>query len=298
MFSGIDIDYRKATIFQGNSTLTLSNPVVYQVPYGARLLYFFGGGAGGGGGGGASGPEGTTRGGGSGASASQIIDGFIPTQLIPSTLLLQVGKGGAGGGPDENGVEPGQTRILMPQRTTSSATVFQTLVNLGIANPGQAGTSLAGGAGANFSLFACEYPAFAIPNPQGGGGSGGAATGGAGSGSGSATSITSFPTPGGGVGTNNVSFAGGNSTTVRLSISGGTAGAGFNGSPGFASDPLDFTQPFVRNGPTGGASNGTGTGGNGGDAALGCAGAGGGGGVVGGRGGNGGDGFIIMIPIF
>lgn len=267
----------------------------------------------GGGGGGGAGYHGSasliTARGGCGGAAGGLVSTTIPAILLPDTLYLLVGKGGAGGPaytdavilnrtgsngssgdisyvclyPEINSgsvlIQSSQTRPgggTGGQTTTQAAATAITITNandlkwLGIT--GIVNTPTAAGVGSTTAaLSSITYVGFLT----GGAGGGQIANNGSGQGGGSVI-MTNI----------NAAFS--------ISVPGGAFGVVAPGSVGF------FKQsPFISTGGAGGggtynASRG-GRGGNGGRGAYGCGGGGGGsGGSFNGSGGDGGDGLIII----
>jgi hypothetical protein len=253
---------------------------------------------GGGGGGGhctinAAGSAGAGAGGSSG-----IVRGIIPAFLLPDTLYIQVGKGGAGAKTSGGGGSTGGISYVGLQPLTSE----QTLVCKS-STAGATGGLASGTAGSAGSVSVPALSAFgnlglftAIAGINGS--SGGNNTGAAGT---SQTALASNITTGGvggGGKTASVFGAGGsiNAAPVILTstVLGGVA-SGQDGENGYGT-----LQPFCGTGGSGGAgrSGTTLAGGKGGNGFYGCGGGGGGGAsATGGFGGDGGDGLVIITVI-
>jgi len=263
----------------------------YSVPVGAVALLILCVGGGGGGGNGFTRAAGSAGGGGGGGGSGGISRLWIPTAVIPSTLYVQGGPGGAAntvGGRSGVSVDGGAYHVS------------KTLL---IANGGGAGgngaVGAAGAAGSAGGIATSgAYGALGVFIGIAGqaGGAGGAHTGANGSGAtwGGSNIFTSGGGGGGGIATT-TDFNGGNIIGQGLvpSMSGGTVANGYDGTNGFESwMPPSFT------GGAGGATRNDGAAGNGGIAARGCGGGGGGAGQTGGAGGRGGDGFVMITAIF
>jgi hypothetical protein len=261
-----------------------------------------GGGAGGGGGIGGV-PQASGRFGAGGGAPGGLVAVSIPAILLPKTLYLQVGYGGApgtgsnsqsvSGQSGESGtisyvclypeINPGSVIIQSSNTAPGGGTGNETagsvitiadttnLKWLGIVGNtvAQLGAS-AGGLGNGGSI---TYTGLLTGGAGGAGKSGGAVNGSTG-GSVTMASINAY---------------------VTTAINGGSAGvgaAGGNGSNGYFS-----WKPFIATGGAGGGGGaiGANNGGNGGKGAYGCGGGGGGAaGNIGGTGGPGGDGLIII----
>jgi hypothetical protein len=262
-------------------------------PRGAKMIEIFclGGGAGG-----AIAIVGTgPRSGGSGGGASGIVRGVIPAFLLPDTLYILVGKGGAGstqnntaggvGGISYIGLQPStseQTLICKSSTSTpSNSTVGATISTVSLSAFGNLGlfTAIAGvGASTGGS-----NPSGPLPGAS------------------QAALATSLVTGGAGGGAKqSASFASGGSITsasaiLTTQVNGGVTDAQ-NGDSGYGT-----LQPFCGTGGAGGAGRqgDSGLGGNGGNGWYGCGGGGAGASTnfTGLRGGNGGDGLVIITVI-
>ena len=255
----------------------------YTVPIGARFLQFFCVGGGGAGGAGASGGAGTPRGGGGGGGAGNTHRLLVATDLLPKTLFVQVGAGGA---PGRASGASGVFAALLA--------AFQThLLSAGGGNAAGAGTSVAvGTAGLGGTAGYGAYWGLGISRETSSpaGAIGGAVAGAVGAAISFAATSNFFTGGAGGAGTTSADFAGGAVIGLGLcpTIPGGLAGSN-PGAPGFAS-----WLPPTFSGGSGGGSSDAGLGGNGGRGGLGSGGGGGGGGTTGGVGGDGGDGFVLI----
>jgi hypothetical protein len=250
---------------------------------------------GGGGGGGQSQVVGGGVNGGGGGAAGGIVRGLIPAFLLPDTLYILVGKGGAGsstsntaggsGGISYIGIQPStseQTLICKSSTTvagggninqsggtapTISVIALSAFGNLGLftAIAGLGGSTAGSSAGTN----GLNLTALATSLVTGGAGGGGKTT-------------TVFGTGG------NILSA---SAILTTQINGGVT-AGQSGNDGYGS-----LTPFCGTGGSGGAGTTAGIGGRGGNGFYGCGGGGTGGGTVLSRAGDGGDGLVIITVI-
>ena len=295
-----------------SSTYTLddlrpnSNWQIWTKPNDAMLIHILCIGGGGGGGSGRKDSTGTTRFGGGGGGSSAVTSMYVPAFLIPDTLYVQVGLGGAGGA--------AQTVFTNGNAGANggySYVAFYPDFNLGnlllSANGGSAGgggTASAGTAGAaGTALSISSSSPFYL-----GLGQWTSTTGQAGS----SSSATAVPTAltisgvtcggaaGGGVSSSNIGFAGGaiNSPSVLIpyltSLSGGAASAS---SPA-TNNGYVVKKPLMFIGGAGsGASAVVGSGSlTGGNGAIGCGGGGSGATILtnSGAGGKGGNGIVII----
>jgi len=289
----------------------------WQKPAGVSIVHFLViGGGGGGGSGYCTGSQANTAGG-SGGSAGGIVNVTIPSILLPDTLYVRVGLGGAGGAATTvEGANAGQSGdisyvCLYPSANTGSVLIQSSTNN---APGGIAGSKTVGSQGPSLTTvstanelrwiginggFVTQTAAgIASTLAAGNGGSitfNGLLTGGCGGGG-----TRGLPSgPAGGAGgaidfTTTLSVAGGISVQVRGGLASFTTAASrIDGDPGIFS-----YQPFISTGGGGGAGanfDATAVGGNGGAGAIGCGGGGGGGGrALSGAGGKGGDGLIII----
>jgi hypothetical protein len=228
----------------------------------------------------------------SAGAAGGIVRGLIPAFLLPDTIYILVGKGGAGsfnvgntaggnGGISYIGLQPStseQTLICKSSTSVASGTTAATISVVSLSAFGNLGlfTAIAGVAGST-------------------GGAGGV------QGTSQTALATSLVTGGaGGGGKTALIFAsGGNinsaSAILTTQVSGGTTD-GQNGADGYGT-----LQPFCGTGGAGGAGKQgvSGAGGNGGNGYYGCGGGGAGASssATGLRAGNGGDGLVIITVI-
>jgi hypothetical protein len=292
-------------VFYANASGSISGSFqTWNVPEHATFLHFTV--IGGGGGGGGSGiTSGASRKGASGGAPGGLVAVSIPAILLPKTLYLQVGFGGAGGaraitvggngGNGGNGeisyvclypeINPGSVIIQSSQTaagggtggTTSGTSVpAGTAVTLANTNDlkwlGIVGNTVAQTAGGIGSTSAPGSPTYAGLLTGGAGGSGRTTNAG---GSINMASISSY---------------------ITVTVAGGATGTDNPGADGFFS-----WKPFIATGGGGGteSTNSSLWGGSGGKGAYGCGGGGAGnslsgGGGSGGYGGAGGDGLIII----
>jgi hypothetical protein len=265
----------------------------FAIPKNATFLHVWAIGAGGNGGAGASRTAGTAGGGGGGGATGAVVTMLIPARFLPSTLYIQVGKGGGT-------TTDGWTKVMF--RMSGSNTVV--VDSLLLANAGAnatAGTNASPGSAGTITSYNLGNNAYAglgtltITAAQAGE-AGGAIAGAAGASKNPAFSFgMPFTGGAGGAGCTTTDFAGGSiipSTNAQqqlgITLAGGLAGGGdgLNG--------LQFEEPFTCYGGSGGGSNNSGVGGKGGDGAIGCGGGGGGAGVTGGAGGRGGNGRVVI----
>lgn len=272
----------------------------WQKPKGCKIIFILCMGAGGGGGAGVGNTAGTARGGGGGGGGGSITTLTIPAMFVNDILFLQTGIGGNGAIAGGAAATPGS---LSTVRAFPVALGGNTLCLGGGGNAGgtpvvgNAGNGGAGGSITTTSMaqaFIGQFQPFTGGQGVVGGSAGAAGANGTASGGLSTLSQINMGGAGGAsIGTNNVEFVGGVSSstgyTNGFNIPGGIIGGG-NGQPGF-----ENRKPRFHMAGSGGGSNATGKGGNGGDGAIGCGGSGGGAGLTGGNGGNGGNGMIVII---
>lgn len=230
------------------------------------------------------------RNGGNGGGAGGIVRGIIPAFLLPDTLYILVGKGGAGstqnntaggvGGISYIGLQPStseQTLICKSSTSTpSNSAVGATISTVALSAFGNLGlfTAIAGvGASSGTSGVGASQTALATSLVTGGAAGGGKTT-------------AAFSAGG------NINSA---SAILTTQVNGGVANAQ-DGDSGYGT-----LIPFCGTGGAGGAGRqgDSGAGGRGGNGFYGCGGGGVGGGssVVGTKGGDGGDGLVIITVI-
>jgi len=234
--------------------------------------------------------------GGGGGASGGIVRGLIPAFLLPDTIYILAGKGGAGPATLNTNGGSGGISYVGIQPSTSEQTLIcksSTTVAGGATTPNAAGTaptvSVVGlSAFGNLGLFT------AIAGIIGSiGGSSGANAG-----SSQGALASSLVTGGaGGGGKSTTAFAvGGNinaaSAVLTTQVKGGV-NAAENGADGYGT-----LQPFCGTGGAGGAGIVTGQGGRGGNGFYGCGGGGVGAGSTGtSKAGDGGDGLVIITVI-
>lgn len=290
------------TAFDATST---THWQIWQKPRNAKFICFYVVGGGGGGGGGQL-TAGLARTGGGGGGSSAITKAIFPSDLLPDTLYVLVGKGGVGGASGVNGNSGGLSYVSTKADIQTPNVI---LVSGTIAPSGGLQNSGAGTAGTVFAQTTGFQSYLGIINTTAGqaGAFGGTNIGGGGT----PVTITSINNSGGagggGSSTAALNGAGGSilATTVTQIITGGGAGGANDGQIGIASfipslNSSNLTVPFLTTGGAGGGANGAAgqTGGGGGNGSFGSGGGGGGAGATnGGAGGNGGDGIVIITVL-
>jgi hypothetical protein len=265
-------------------------------PRNAKMIEIFclGGGAGGG----VATISAFSKNGGAGGGSGGIVRGIIPAFLLPDTLYILVGKGGAGAITSNTAGGSGGISYIALQPSTSE----QTLIcksSTAVAGSGQ----VSGGAGATISVVALSaFGNLGLFTAIAGvaGGLGGSNTGTAGASQAAlGTNLTTGGAGGGGATSTAGVWAVGGSITAASAIlttpvnGGQTVGA--DGNSGYGK-----LQPFCGTGGSGGAGRdgSSGAGGNGGNGYYGCGGGGAGGSsTVVPRAGNGGDGLVIITVL-
>jgi len=233
--------------------------------------------------------------GGGGGGSGGIVRGLIPAFLLPDTIYILVGVGGAGATTNSVGGVAGGISYIGLQPSTSEQTL---ICKSSTATAGGGLIAGTGGSAASVSVVALSafgnlglFTATAGVN----GLTGGANTGAAGLSQAALGSNITTGGAGGGGKTASVFGAGGNITSasaiLTTQVNGGVtvAQAGDSGYGTF--------QPFCGTGGAGGAGITTGAGGRGGDGWYGCGGGGAGGGSTASKAGNGGDGLVIITVI-
>jgi len=231
-----------------------------------------------------------TRSGGNGGGAGGIVRGIIPAFLLPDTLYILVGKGGAGSTQNNTAGGVGGISYIGLQPSTSEQTLIckSSTVTPSNSAVGAAISVVSLSAFGNLGLFTAIAGVGATLGTSGAGASQTAL----------ATSLVTGGAAGGGK-TTAAFFAGGNinsaSAVLTSQVKGGVADAQ-NGDDGYGT-----LQPFCGTGGAGGAGKqgDSGVGGIGGNGFYGCGGGGAGGttSITGLRGGNGGDGLVIITVI-
>lgn len=282
---------------QQQSTTTFyatGNWQTWNKPRNAKIIEIF---CLGGGGGGAHTQfsAGGVAGGGGGASGG-IVRGIIPAFLLPDTIYILVGKGGAGpatlntnggnGGISYVGIQPSILDQLLVCKSSSTVAGGATTPNAGGTAPTIAGITTF--SFANLGLFT------AIAGVAGSAGGASGANIGASQGALASSLVTGGA---GGGGKSSVAFAVGGiitsaSAVLTTQVRGGV-NAAENGADGYGT-----LQPFCGTGGAGGAGIVTGQGGRGGNGFYGCGGGGVGAGSTGtSKAGDGGDGLVTITVI-
>jgi hypothetical protein len=268
------LDYASVFYFAGTNVIQTWNK-----PRNCRFIYMItiGGGAGGGGGGTATGAFYA-----SGGQAGTVSRALYPASMIPNTIGITIGAGGAGGAPLGNGSTGGRTIISILDRF-NTATTLLCATGTTNAQPGVYNASITpSGATVLGTSGAIIFAMFSSNTGRNGNVSG-------------TVDLTTTPlngTPIGGA----ASHAGYGSTNITPAIPSGLASTTGNGGNGI--DGQFTWAPFISFGGSGGGSSTVASGGNGGNGAFGAGGGGGGYGPTGGgRGGRGGDGLAVIIAI-
>ena len=268
-------------------------------PRGAKFIQIFCLGAGSGGAGGGANVAGTAANAGGGAGNSGYSRCYYPAFLLPDTLYVQVGIGGAGGAGSATaangaaGVAGGLSYVTIAPATTAVGVIAQ---SANAAPPVGTATGAATAAQTIWSTATNPFTSLGQLNIIAG-------LAGAAQNAGISALATTLTTPGCGGGSKPINSQNAGGTLVSSSVvlltqlDSGVAGGGVGGN-GYGS-----MSPLCGTGGSGGGGNLTGNGGKGGDGWYGCGGAGGGsglttGGFRGGNGGRGGDGLVIITTIF
>ena len=230
------------------------------------------------------------RNGGNGGGAGGIVRGIIPAFLLPDTLYILVGKGGAGSTTNNTAGGVGGISYIGLQPSTSEQTLICKSSTSTPSNSAAGATisTVSLSAFGNLGLFTAIAGIGASSGTSGAGASQTAL----------GTSLVTGGAAGGGKGVGTF-FSGGNITSasaiLTTQVNGGVTDAQ-NGADGYGT-----LIPFCGTGGAGGAGRqgDSGAGGNGGNGFYGCGGGGAGGTttVTGLRGGNGGDGLVIITVI-
>lgn len=293
-----------STSAANKTTTNDQSRITWTKPQGIAFVHIIAIGAGGGGGNGISGASGTNRNGGGGGGPGAIVTGFYPAYLLPDSLTINVGVGGA------NNTAGSNTLITIDPKygysvNSSNSQSVRFILAAGGNNGGSTGTTSNGGvsgvstdhsASLGASTISLIIPTFSFTKsstPANIGGAGGNNTPSFVAGAnvtqtGTTSQILLGGAGGGACNSSNQTKPGGSVTSVGFLVANG----GDNGSPG--DDGYYQWKPLSFCGGAGGGANPTGTGGKGGDGAYGCGGGGGGAGVTGGAGGKGGDGLVII----
>ena len=125
---------------------------VWNKPNNSKFVYIFAiGGGGGGGGGRTSAITSATGGGGGGGSAITI--SLFPSSMLPDTIYIQVGLGGAGGSPSILGSAGGITYLSSQPNTTALNILLQN-GSAGANGGGAGGTTVQGAGGTGGTIWA------------------------------------------------------------------------------------------------------------------------------------------------
>jgi hypothetical protein len=292
----LDLNNIPSQQLQNYTLYATGNWQTWNKPRNAKFIEIFclGGGAGGG----VATIGAFSKNGGAGGGSGGIVRGLIPAFLLPDTIYILVGKGGAGAITSNTAGGSGGISYISLQPSTSE----QTLIcksSTAAATSGQ----VAGGAGGTISVVSLSaFGNLGLFTAIAGvaGGLGGSNTGTAGASQAAlGTNLTTGGAGGGGATNTAGVWAVGGSITAASAIlttqvSGGQT-VGADGNSGYGT-----LQPFCGTGGSGGAGRdgSTGAGGNGGNGFYGCGGAGAGGSsTVVPRAGNGGDGLVIITVI-
>jgi hypothetical protein len=250
-------------------------------PSGCNFVYMIAVGGGGAGGQGVGGAAGVTRSGGAGGASGTMTTLVVPAFLIPDTLFIKIGKGGAFG-------SNGGPTIISAYRV-SSVTEY-----LLYADGGNRGISFTIGSGVTPVIT--NNTLATIGKWQGIAGRSGASA--------NTSQTFQFYLSGGAGGASivNTDVAGasvisayGQVSSVTV-VQGGAAVASATAGQNDAGSGYFIPKRFAFYGGGGGGGSNAGVGGRGGNAGLGCGGGGGGAGTVtSGNGGSGGDGFAVII---
>jgi hypothetical protein len=293
-------------LFYANSSGSISGSFqAWNIPEYASFVHFTVIGGGGGGAGGYGGtPFASGRQGGGGGAPGGLVAVSIPTILLPKTLYLQVGYGGAPGTGSNSQAVAGQSGrngtisyiCLYPEINPGSVLIQSSNTEAGggtVPNAGAAvtiadvinlkwlgivGNTIAQTAGAASTVSGGNSVTYVglLTGGTGGGGKPGGFNNGTVGGSVVMTSITS---------------------SITVTMAGGAGGSAVGGNGGDGINGFFSWKPFIATGGTGGGAGSTGAfnGGTGGKGAYGCGGGGGGAaGNIGGTGGAGGDGLIVI----
>jgi len=299
-------------IFYSTSSGSTNQWQVWNKPPNSTFVHITVIGGGGGGGAGLNGAGGTARTGAAGGGSSSITKGFFPSNYLPDTLFIQVGKGGLGGNTSGSAGSDGNLSYVSVQPNTTSTNIILrsgTIVARGGGGGGPTGLKTGGAGGTVFTSSILSYLGV-VDSEVGQKGSDAS-----GNSNGTDISITNILTggaSGAGVDSNiGITGAGFNGGDI-LSLSGfvntilggrpspSTSSTGSTGNTYLSTLPttnLSNRVPFFSAGGSGGASGVLG--GPGGNASYGSGG--GGGGTTGNatsplinKGGDGGDGIVII----
>lgn len=275
----------------------------WQKPRGAKFIQLFCVGAGGGGGGGRTNfAAGSGGGGGAGGGVTKLI---IPALLIPDTLYIQIGVGGAGGANGGTGVTGGVGGIsyisLAPTTTAANVLLASSTSTAGGGTGGALGAANGGAAATVFTSAAGVFSSLGIFTATAGpvgSNSGAGSTGAPGINlTALASSITSGGAGGGGIATS--PGQGGSIFGASVFLTSTIVGAVTGSTPTKGQDGYTIFSPtFCSTGGAGGTSGTNLAAASGGAGGIGSGGGGAGGGTAPATGGNGGNGLVIITTIF
>ena len=267
-------------------------------PVGAKMIHFWGYSAGGGGGAGAVRALESNASGGGGGSAGSYFDVWLPAAVVPETMQVRVGRGGAGGAPQSS---PGGNGLI----GQNGGGTFLIGPTLGSKITSNSGTGGAGGTSLTSNGGGGTWGYSQGPANSGSGGAGSLVNGNNGSSGGNNWGYTATG-GGGGAGLQANSVTGYQGGSGGENNNSGVNPGGSRGNPGTTSDAGNGGngQPTMAAGigGGGGGSSTTGNGGKGGNGSAYGAGGGGGGatrnGYTSGGGGNGADGICVITAHF
>lgn len=261
---------------------------------------------GGGGGGGSTNSTSVSIAGGGGGGCSSISKIFVPSFLLPDTLYINVGMGGAGG-VNAAGSSGGISTISIEPNTTSSNVIIKSGISGaggGLRGTATVGSGTAGTGGTAFVVSEGFLSSLGTWSSFNGisGANGGAPGFNAG---GTVLALNTFILTGGGGGGGRSTINGGAGGSILANgvlgrAAGGTpANEGTSGLITIIPTLLTYSStefPFAATGGAGGGgADNVNTGGNGGNGQIGCGGGGAGGGGEGaGNGGRGGNGIVFI----
>ena len=316
MFSFNQFDSDKNTFLFYNQGTVSVRTVPFIKPPGISFVHILAVGGGGGGGAGASWTSSTLRYGGGGGGGSSVTVGLFPANLLPDTLYVSVGQGGAGAsvgsastpGAGNNGVAGKDSTVYLVNQPALSSTGGILLEAFG-GDGGNGGSrnALGAGGGATVAATLASMPAAGIGTftaTDGPAGADGTSSTPADSASPYTTSFVSGGGGGGRITSGNVSGSGGSSGATISGILNTPVISGGSSTNNGQNGIVLFKPHFVSLGGGGGGSGTTivGNAGNGGNGGIGSGGGGGGAGVKtatgdawnAGFGGDGGDGGIVF----
>ena len=280
---GLKANTTDVRVFTPSGAFGSVTTATWSKPAGARFIEIRAVGAGGGGGAGGVGALNTAVSGGGGGGGGNIAIHTIPADLLPASVTVQVGRGGAGGNPGAS-IAPGR----------GGTTRFGSFTY----NEGWNGTNGVAGSAGNGG--AGQWGAFATASAPNGASAPVAGTAGV-SGNGSSNNLVQTTGGGSGAGITSANATSpGGTWGPTYAIGSSPSGAGAAGG-GRGTDGVTYFGSDYGTGGGGGGSSATSNGGDGGHGAPGGGGGGGGAartGFLGGIGGNGGDGRVTVTTYF